>query len=78
MIIIPQRLFHDPQVKTILRDGNVCVLKKSLSQPLVEREGYIANHVIAMLLSGEQGIRTYDEQQIRLRAGELLFIPRGL
>jgi AraC-like DNA-binding protein len=78
MIVIPQRLFSDSQVKVILRDGNVSILKKKLAQPLLEREGYISNHVISILLAGEQRIRTFDDQLIKVRAGQILFIPRGL
>lgn len=78
MIVIPQRLFKDPQVKVILRDGNVSILKKKLTEPILEREGYISNHVISILLAGEQRIRTFDDQLIKVRAGQILFIPRGL
>lgn len=78
MILIPQQLFGEKEVKTILRDGNVCILEKQLSQPLINREGYISNHVISILLSGQQQIKTYEENQITINAGEILFIPRGL
>lgn len=78
MILIPQKLFGTPQVKTILRDGNVCILTKNLTEPIVNREGYISNHVISILLSGEQHIRTYDDQLIKVRPNEALFIPRGM
>lgn len=78
MILIPQRLFSQNEVKTILRDGNVCILEKQLTQSLINREGYISNHVISILLSGQQQIKTYEEQQITINAGEILFIPRGL
>ncbi len=78
MILIPQRLFDNPQVTTIMRDGNVCILKKELHTPVIKKEGYISNHVISVLLSGEQHIKNYDEQTIRIRAGEVLFIPRGM
>ena len=78
MILIPQRLFESPQVNTILRDSNVCILEKELTESIVHREGYIANHVIVILLSGEQQIRTYEDQLIRVRAPEVLFIPRGM
>ncbi|PHN02826.1 helix-turn-helix transcriptional regulator [Flavilitoribacter nigricans] len=78
MIIIPQRLFSDPQVQVILRDGNVCILQKKLTEPIREREGYISNHVISLLLAGEQHLRTFDDETIRVQAGEILFIPRGL
>ncbi|MEM1321822.1 MAG: AraC family transcriptional regulator [Bacteroidota bacterium] len=78
MMLIPQRLFASSQVKVILRDGNTCILSKELDQAIVKREGYISNHVIVILLAGEQQIRTYEEQLIRVRANEVLFIPRGM
>ncbi|MEM8908925.1 MAG: helix-turn-helix transcriptional regulator, partial [Bacteroidota bacterium] len=78
MIVIPQRLFDDPRVSTILRDGNVCILQKELTQPIINREGYISNHVISILLEGEQHIRTYEDQLIKIRPKEILFIPRGM
>jgi len=78
MILIPQKLFNSPQVTTILRDGNVCILSKELLNPLIKREGYISNHVISMVLEGEQVIKTYDEKIIRVKKNEVLFIPRGM
>lgn len=78
MILIPQRLFDSPQVQTIMRQGNVCILRKSLDAPVVQREGYISNHVVSIVQAGEQRIRTYDDNVITVRAGEALFIPRGV
>lgn len=78
MILIPQRLFGNKEVKIIFRDGNVCILEKQLSESLLNREGYISNHVISILLAGQQKIKTYEEQLITINAGEILFIPRGL
>lgn len=78
MILIPQKLFAASQVKTILRDGNVCILTKNLTEPIVNREGYISNHVISILLAGEQHLKTYDDQFIKVRTNEVLFIPRGM
>ncbi len=78
MILLPQRLFDAPNVSVLLRDGNVCILKKVLSKPTLDTEGYISNHVIAILLSGEQRIRTYDNETITIKAKEILFIPRGM
>lgn len=78
MILIPQRLFGAPQVTTILRDGNVCILSKELSQPVLNREGYISNHVISILLSGEQHIRPFDGKVIKVKPNEVIFAPRGM
>lgn len=78
MILIPQRLFEDAHVKTILRDGNRAILTKELDQAIVDREGYISNHVISIVLEGEQQIRTYGDDLIRVYPREMLFAPRGL
>ena len=78
MILLPQRLFEHHQVTTVFRDGNVCILKKELTEPVVNKEGYISNHAISILLSGEQHIKTYDNQIIKVFPNEVLFIPRGM
>ncbi|MEM1123254.1 MAG: AraC family transcriptional regulator [Bacteroidota bacterium] len=78
MILIPQRLFDSPQVATILRDGNICILAKELRQPIRQREGYVSNHVVSICLAGQQRIETYDGEIFIVKAGEVLFIPRGL
>ncbi len=78
MILIPQRLFDNPQVTTILRDGNVCIVAKELTQPVLQKEGYISNHVISICLAGQQRIETYDHEIFTIKAGEVLFIPRGM
>lgn len=78
MILIPQRLFSSPQVTTLLRNGNVCILQKELTTPIIQREGYISNHVIVILFAGQQQLRNYDDEVINLHASEILFIPRGM
>lgn len=78
MILIPQRLFELKSVRTIFRDGNVCILEKELSKSIHDREGYISNHVISIQLSGEQHIRTYEDDLIKVKTNEVVFIPRGL
>ncbi|MEM9819999.1 MAG: AraC family transcriptional regulator [Bacteroidota bacterium] len=78
MILIPQILFDNPQVNVIFRDGNVCILQKELVAPVIKKEGYISNHVVSILMEGEQRIRTYEGELIKVEAGEVLFIPRGM
>lgn len=78
MILIPQRLFNEPSVKIILKDGNVCILEKKLDSSITNREGYVSSHVISIVLSGEQHIRTIDNTLIKIKKNEIVFIPRGL
>lgn len=78
MILLPQRLFGLPQVTTLLRDGNRCVLEKYLTESVLAKEGYISNHVISLVLEGTQIIRPYEGANVSIKAGELAFLPRGL
>ncbi|WP_020570925.1 AraC family transcriptional regulator [Neolewinella persica] len=78
MILIPQRLFNDKNVRTLMQDGNTCILHKELPEALIGREAYVSNHVISVVLAGEQRIKTYDDNVIHVRAGELVFLPRGV
>lgn len=78
MILIPQRLFNDQNVRTLMQDGNTCILHKELPEALIGREAYVSNHVISAVLAGEQRLRTYEGNTITVRAGELVFLPRGV
>jgi len=78
MILIPQRLFTDTNVRTLAREGNNCILHKELPAPLREREAYVANHVVSLVLAGKQVIRTYEEEILTVNAGQALFLPRGV
>ncbi len=78
MIIIPQRLFSDPNVRILMQDGTTCILEKSLPQTLSGREAYVSTHVISYVMAGEQRITTYAENKVTVRAGEAVLLPRGL
>ena len=78
MILVPQRLFTAPNVCVLARDGNNCALHKQLPEALLDREAYVANHVVSLVISGRQVIRTYEDEVISAGAGEVLFLPRGV
>lgn len=78
MILVPQRLFNDPRVKTLTREGNNCILQKHLTASLQEREAYVANHVVSLVISGRQTITTYEEKTVSAGPGDVLFLPRGV
>ena len=78
MILLPQRLFRQPGVQVILRDGNNCIIEKRLTEKVLRRSGYVSNHVVSVILNGTQQIESFDGAAIRAKAGEMLLIPRGL
>ncbi|MEM6768961.1 MAG: AraC family transcriptional regulator [Bacteroidota bacterium] len=78
MILVPQRLFTAATVQVIARDGNNCLLYKQLTVAQQEREAYVANHVVSIVLSGRQVIRTYEDNTITASAGEAILLSRGV
>ena len=78
MISIPQRLLNQPFIEQILNDGQSYILKKKLTQPTLNREGYIAKSVLSMVTKGVQQITTYEGQIIQIPAGKMVFLPKGL
>ena len=78
MILVPQRLFSSPHVRTLARRENHCILHKAMPESLEGREAYVANHVVSLVLKGRQRIETYEEDLVGAGPGEVLFLPRGL
>ncbi len=78
MNLIPQRLFGQPAVQVLMREGNTCILRKTLQQNRLDQEGYISQHVVSMVLAGEQYLRTYEGESFRIKAGEMMLLPRGI
>lgn len=78
MILIPQRLLDQPFMQQILSDGESYILRKTLNEPALNREGYISKSVLSMVLKGEQKITTYDGNMIHIPAGSMRFIPKGM
>lgn len=78
MISIPQRLLNQPYVQQILSNDASYILRKKLSKPTLNREGYIGKSVLSMVLKGCQQITTYEGQIMQIPAGTMAFMPKGL
>ncbi len=78
MISIPQRLLNQPFIEQVLNDGQSYVLKKKLTEPTLNREGYIAKSVLSMVTKGIQQITTYEGKVVQIPAGKMIFLPKGL
>ncbi|MEN0004276.1 MAG: AraC family transcriptional regulator [Bacteroidota bacterium] len=78
MLLIPQRLFELPTVRTLLTDGHSCILRKQLQEPTLGRESYIGTVVLSLVRQGKQVIRTYEGEQLEVRAGQFAILPKGI
>ena len=72
MILIPQSLFSLSEVTIILQDGHNCIIKKEPSETIRQKEGYISNHAISILLSGSQMLTNYEGKTIHIQQGEMI------
>ena len=78
MLIIPQRLLGESFIKVYFQSHNFTFLKKELEESLIGREAYISRHAISMVMEGEQHIRTYQGEVLKVKAGELAILKRGI
>ncbi len=78
MNLVPQYLFNQPFIRQILSDGASCILRKSLNETVLSKDSYMSKSVLSLVLKGEQKIMTYDGTSIRVPAGTMVFIPKGL
>ena len=78
MITIPTRLLEEDFVTVFHRSASTVMLKKQVAQSLGERHSYVSQHVLTMIVAGEQHIQAYDGETIILRAGDMGAIRRGL
>ena len=78
MITIPARLLEEDFVTVFHRSLSTVMLKKQVTQSLGKRHSYVSQHVLTMIVAGEQRIQAYDGETIILRAGDMGAIRRGL
>lgn len=78
MITIPDRLLSEDFVTLFGRSADTTLLKKHINRSLPERASYVAQHVITMVVAGEQRIRAHDGETLTLRAGDMGAIRQGL
>ncbi|MEL6135011.1 MAG: hypothetical protein AAFR59_16755, partial [Bacteroidota bacterium] len=60
MVIIPDRLFHEPFVTLFLQSAHLVVMHKSIEQGIDNRQSYVAKHAISIVVRGTQRIQMQD------------------
>jgi AraC-like DNA-binding protein len=78
MLSIPFRILNEPFVERLMEDGRSFVLRKTLQEPRLERPSYLARHAFSVVLAGEQRIVSEAGALLKLQAGHIGFIPRGM
>lgn len=73
---LPKALYENKNVYKILHHNDTCILHKKLTQNLLSREKIIISHSITFVVSGEIIVNTYDGQEVNVKSGEMMFMPR--
>ena len=78
MLLLPHRLLDLPFVDVYWKENHSYILRKTLSESTGDRHGYLSTHAFSMVSKGEQRIVGYEGQLMRIQAGEIGFLPRGM
>jgi len=76
---VPQYFFKTKdEFDHLYHNFESCILYKSLDQSKLKGEYYISAHVFTIVLNGKKIIHTPDGEQIVIKEGEMVFIPKDL
>lgn len=78
MIVIPDRLFHEPFIQLIHRSRQQVILKKELSSSIFERQSYVSMYGISIVIQGQQRIIEDSGTILTVNPGEIGIIRKGL
>jgi AraC-like DNA-binding protein len=76
--VLPQAMYENSTILKILRDGQSCVLYKEIPETTLHKEGYVSTHAVTMVLRGRLQIEKYGCGVETVRAGQMIFVPKGL
>jgi len=73
---LPQALYELEGIKTLLSHENNCILHKKIDHDIVNAEKLIVAHSIVYVVNGRVSVSTFDGEEIEVKNGEMLFMPR--
>lgn len=78
MIIVPDRLEDLPSVSVYYKSPSFWFLRKESRETMRDRQSYISMPVFSMVSAGEQHIYTDEGQKMVVKAGQVVFLKKGL
>jgi AraC family transcriptional regulator, exoenzyme S synthesis regulatory protein ExsA len=76
--ILPQLFYQTPEVEKLLVDGLSCIIHKKLTEPVLNKEGYVSTHAITLVLKGLLQIERDNGVRIQVQENQMVFQPKGL
>lgn len=78
MLVLPQRLLDQDFIELFWQREKACFMRKQFNESAPDRQGYLSTHAFSAVMQGEQLIQSYDGAHMRIKAGEIGFLPRGM
>ena len=76
--ILPQLFYQDSKITKVLVDGLSCIVHKQLSEPVLQKEGYVSTHAITLVLKGILRAETDEGVAKQVNENEMIFLPKGI
>jgi AraC family transcriptional regulator, exoenzyme S synthesis regulatory protein ExsA len=76
--ILPQLFYQSPDINKILVDGLSCVIHKVLTEPVMNKEGYVSTHAITLVLKGMLKVENDSGSMATVCENQMIFIPKGI
>ena len=78
MISVPQAFFDNPMIRTVLRQGQTCIIRKETKDINPNNERYVAAHALTIVHRGQLIVQAPDDDRFVVKPGEMILIPRGI
>ena len=78
MITVPNRLYGESFVDVIHQSKHFAILSKRIDQPVLNRQSYVSLHAVSFVIAGTQKIVENEQDFIRIQAGEIGFVKKGI
>jgi len=75
---LPSSLYGSPNIEVLLRNKTSSIMTKSLSKNLVDKKMYLSSVAILLVIKGEQIIKGYDGDDLRVKEDEMVILPKDL
>ncbi|MBV6645496.1 MAG: hypothetical protein KI790_08595, partial [Cyclobacteriaceae bacterium] len=78
MKVVPQAFWQSADVEKILVDGLSCILYKRADQPNKLSDRHVSASAFTIVLKGSLQVVTDTGVNALIKAGSLVFLPKGL
>ena len=78
MIVVPQIFILDEKMPKLMMDGLNCILYKKIKESIYNTERFVSCCAFSIVTKGELQIKNLDGDFIKVSAGNIAFLPKGI